>query len=146
MIRPAVMQDAQACFELAKDIYGAFLESHGIPVVDEDLRKTVDYFLQAGQVLVIERDAEVVGMYAYILVGHPANQSCKILQEVLWCSRSSYPTDALAMLRAIEQKARDTGANIVVLANLDMANEQKLKRIYGRMGYTYLETHYARVN
>jgi len=144
MIRLATIDDAQACYDLAKEIYGDFMLLHGIEIVEEDLRKTTDYFIKTNQVLVVERDNKVVGMTAWLLVSHPANSNCKIWQEILWCCNSPNKIDALVLLRAIEMKANELGADVIVLANLSLENEPQLRRIYSKMGYQYMESHYAK--
>ena len=146
MIRLAVKADAQACTDMAKNVYGDFMLLHGIEMVDEDLRKTVESFIKLKQVLVVERDGEVFGMTAWILVPHPANSKCKIFQEILWCCDSPNKMDALLLLRAIEAKSKELGANITVLANLSLENEPRLRRIYNKRGYQYMESNYAKVN
>ena len=98
------------------------------------------------QVMVVERDKKVVGMTAWSLFPHPANTSCIIFQEILWGVNSPNKTDALCLLRAIEAKALELKANVVVLANLSLTNEPQMKRIYNKRGYRYLESHYARAN
>lgn len=146
MIRLATISDTQACFDMAREIYGDFMLVHGIEIVNNDLWRTVEFFINSNQALVVERDNQIVGMTAWILVPHPANASCKIFQEVLWCCNSQSKTDALFLLRAIEAKANELGADIIVLANLNLDNESRLRRIYERMGYAFMESHFARVN
>jgi len=146
MLRQAVIKDRDECFELAKEVYGEFMARYGIQLVEEDLRATVDYFIKAGQNLVIEQDGKVCGMTAWIITGHPANKNCKIFQEVLWCCKSKYKTDALILLRGLEARAKQSGVNITVLANLSLENEPKLRKIYGRMGYIYMESNYSKGN
>ena len=146
MIRLATIKDKDACFNMAKSIYGDFMLTHGIEMIDEDLLNTVKFFIDSNQVLVVERDNQVVGMTAWLLVPHPANMNCIIWQEILWAVDSPNKADALLLLRAIEVKANELGANVIVLANLSLDNEPKLRRIYGKMGFQYMESHYARVN
>jgi hypothetical protein len=145
MIRPATEQDIDACFDLARQMYGEFLTLHGIEIIDTDLMQTVKYFINSKQVLVIDRDG-VCGMCAWILTTHPANSQCKIFQEVLWTCNSKCGSDALAILRAMDKKSKVLGANITVFANLSLPNEEKLKRIYGRLGFVFMESHFARSN
>ena len=145
MIRLATLDDKQACFDLAKLIYGDFMLVHGIEMVDEDLRKTVEFFIKSNQALVIERDDKVVGMTAWLLVPHPANMKCKIFQEILWGVNSPNKTDALLLLRAIEAKAKEVEANVVILANLSLENESQIRRIYNKKGYAFMESHYSKI-
>ena len=118
--------------------------SHGIEMIDEDLRKTVEYFITSGQNIVVEHDGLIVGMVAWAVTPHPANFKCKILQEVLWCCNSKILIDALLLLRGFERKAIEANADVVMLANLSLENEPTLRRIYGKMGYSYTESHYSK--
>lgn len=146
MIRQATPKDREDCFNLAKKLYGKFMFEHGVALMEEDLFKTVDLFIENGQNLVVEQDGKVCGMCAWLVTGHPANFKCKIFQEVLWCMESKYKTDALLLLRALERKANESGAEVVVLANLALDNEKALGRIYGKLGYEFMESHYSRTN
>lgn len=144
MIRPATLNDAKQCYDLAYEMYAEFMLKYGIEVIREDLQKTVELFITSGQNLVIERDNGVVGMTAWILTSHPANSRLQVFQEVLWCVNSPFKTDALILLRAIEKKAKELKADIVCLANLSEMNEGRLRDLYGRMGYDFMESHYVR--
>lgn len=144
MIRVATERDIEVCFNMAKKMYSKFMERYGIKTVDKDLRQTVSNFIKYKQNLVIERDGKVVGMTAWIVTGHPANQGIKIFQEVLWCCDSPNPFDALALLRAIEKKAEELRVDIIVLANLSEQNDRQLKKIYTNMGYDFMESHFSK--
>ena len=144
MIRKAVMNDQNACYLLAQEVYGQFMLEHGIQMIEADLRKTVEFFIKNEQVLVVEHDGIVCGMAAWMVSPHPANLSCKIWQEVLWCLKSKYKTDALLLIRAMEAMANSVGANVMVLANLSLENEPILRRIYGKRGFNFMESHYSR--
>lgn len=144
MIRPAVLSDSDRCVELATKFYGNFMLAHGIEMRDEDLKKTVDYFISSGQNVVLERDGAIVGMAAWAITPHPANFRCKIFQEILWCCESSNLTDALKLLRALENRAIESEADIFMLANLSLDTEPALRRIYDKMGYQYAESHYSK--
>lgn len=146
MIRQATPKDHDDCFNLAKSLYGKFMFDHGMPIVEADLSKTVYFFITSGQNLVVEQEGKVVGMCAWMVTGHPANQNCKVFQEVLWCIQSKFKTDALLLLRALERKANESGAQVIVLANLALDNENALRRIYGKLGYEFMETHFSRTN
>lgn len=144
MIRKATLNDRDNCYDLAKEVYGEFMARHGIEINEIDLYKTVDFFITNGQNLVIEQDGKVCAMTAWLITGHPANSQLKIFSEVLWCCKSKYKTDALILLRGLEAQAKLSGASIIILANLSLENEPRLRKIYGRMGYVYMESHYQR--
>lgn len=144
MIRPATPSDRFICVSMAKEVYGPFMAEYGISFVEEDLLRTADLLIGLNQVLVVEHNDLVCGMAAWVVSPHPANSKIKVWQEILWCLKSKFNTDALLLIRAMEDKAQSVGANIIVLANLSLENEPTLRRIYGKRGYNYLETHYSR--
>lgn len=144
MIRYAEPKDRDVCVLMAKEVYGPFMKDYGIDLVEEDLYKTTDYFIGMKQALVVEHDGEVCGMAAWVVTPHPANSKVKIWQEVLWCLKSKFKTDALLLIRAMESQASSVGANVMVLANLSIENEPALRRIYGKRGYNFMESHYSR--
>ena len=144
MIRKATAQDTERCLGLAKRFYGGFLSGIGIEIIDDDLRKTVEYFIATKQNLIVDYEGLVVGMAAWIITPHPANSKCKIFQEVLWCCNSPIKTDALLLLRGLEREAAESGSDLIMLANLSLENEPAIRRIYGKRGYIYAESHYAK--
>lgn len=144
MIRNATIEDTNDCLKLAKEFYGDFMKKNGIDMIDADLLKTVEYFIATKQNLLSVQDGKVCGMIAWMITPHPANFGVKILQEVLWCCKSSHKTDALALLRGIEKEASKVKADVVMLANLSLDNEPAIRRIYNKMGYSYTESHYSK--
>ena len=143
VVRLATLEDIEQCVELAKKVYEPFLIAHGVPVVKEDLRYTARFLIGLNQVLVVEHE-KICGMAAWVIVEHPANRKCKMFQEILWCIESDYVTDALLLMRAIEKKAVELKVDVCILGNLSLQNEPRLRKIYGKRGYEYLETHYSR--
>lgn len=142
MIRNTNINDIGVCFDLAQEIYGPFMKDNGIEMVEDDLKETVKYFILSGQSVVVEHNGKVCGMAAWIVTAHPANSKAKIWQEVLWCLKTVYKTDALALIRAMEDKAKE--ADVMVVANLSFDNEAALRRIYSKRGFNFLESHFSR--
>jgi hypothetical protein len=144
LIRAVEDKDIGVCFDMTKQMYGDFMAKHGLAMNDKDLMNVVNMFVTKKQVLVLERAGKVVAMTAWTLSPHMANAKIIVYQEVLWCCNSPVKTDAFVMLRAIEKKAAELCADIVVLSNLSEMNEERLRRIYKLKGFEYLETHYAK--
>ena len=144
MIRDAKQSDLDACVDLARDVYGKFLEESGIEIVLSDIVITTEKMIDLKQVIVLEHDGEVVGMVAYVIAGHPANYRVKIIQELLWCCKGVHVTDGLSLLRAFEERAEKEKADIVIIANLHEHQSERLDKIYRKMGYKFMETHYVR--
>lgn len=144
MIRPPKPQDLTACVDLAIEYFEPFLKQHGVPVIREDVERIAKRSIKLGQMLIIENDNEVQGIAAWEIISHPANSSVKIFYETIWCVKSKIKTDALVMLRGMESKARQLKADIMVMANLATESEEGLRKIFTKMGFTFMETHYAK--
>ena len=144
MIRDSRPEDIERITELTQKVYGAFLIKHGLPIDHANLKETVATYIDNNLCLVVERDDRIVGIAAWTFVPHPANYQCYIFQETLWCLDSPNVMDASILLKAIERKARELKADIIILGNLAIENEARLRRIYKNLGYEYLETQYAK--
>ena len=144
MIRLAKTNDLKDLVTLAKQVYGEFLSKHHINFVEEDMNKLGIDLINADHVLILERDNKVVGMTAWSITGHPTNKDCKIFQEILWCCNSEHKTDALLLLRALEQKAKESNANVIIMGHFTKERMSAFDRIYKRMGYEFLEIQYSK--
>lgn len=144
MIRGPRPTDKDRMTELVGSVYGEFMQDSGMPLVAKDLANTVDVFIKTKCCLLVERDGIVVGIAAWQLSPHPGNYSCVVFQEILWCLKSSNIMDASILLKAIERKAIELKANILILGNLSIENEEQLRRIYGKLGFKFIESHYSK--
>ena len=144
LIRLVEDKDMADCVRLSKLMYNDFLTRYGIPMVDKDLYETVQRFVKSKQILICEREGSVRGLAAWVVTPHPANGEVKIFQEVVWAVDSDNPYDAMELLRALEKQATSMAVDIIVLANLSEMNDERLKRIYKKKGYEYLESHFSK--
>jgi hypothetical protein len=144
LIRSPEIEDVDRLSELTFEVYGDFLKKHGVSVNSDNLRTTTEAFIRTKQCIVVERGGKIVGVAGWQMSPHPVNYSCKIFQEVLWCLKSDNVMDASMLLKAIERKAVELKADIVILANLHIEHELQLRKIYMKLGYSFLESHYAK--
>ncbi len=144
MIRDPQIKDIPQMTALTKEIYGEFMTKHGMELNDINLKTTVEAFVKTKSCIVCERGGKVVGIAAWHLSPHPGNYSLKVFQEVLWALNSPEVMDASILLKALENKARELKADIVVMVALSAKNELRLRKIYINLGYTFLETQYAK--
>lgn len=144
MIRDARSDDIKEMIALTQKVYTPFLEKHGLPINQDDIKTTATNCVKNNQCLIVERDNKVVGLAAWQLLPHAANYKCVIFQEILWCLDSPNVMDASILLKAIERKAKELKADIIILGNLSIENEPQLRRIYSKLGYSYLETQYSK--
>ena len=144
MIRLAEIKDLDDCVALAIEFFAPFLAKYGVPVIEEDVRNVSIMMIAARQALVVEHDGRVQGACAWAVVPHPANSKLKIFYETIWCVKSKYKTDTLLLLRALQREANKSGADLILMANLNDENEEQVRRILLKKGYGFLETHYSK--
>jgi hypothetical protein len=144
MIRRATIQDIDSIVLLAVEFFEPFLAKFGVPVIPSDIRNVALQALSAGQVLVVEHDGQVQGVTAWAIIPHPANNKLKIFYETIWCVKSKYKTDTLLLLRALEREATAVKADLILMANLSDIHEEQLKRIFGKRGFSFVESHYSK--
>ena len=140
-----MLYDLDAITKLAMEFFASFLSKHGIPAIEQDVKNVALMALTARQILVVEHDGEVQGVTAWAVVPHPANSKIKIFYETIWCVKSKFKTDALLLLRALESEANIINADMILIANLSSENEEQLRRIFTKRGFTFLETHYSKL-
>ena len=98
MIRDPQIKDIPQMTALTKEVYGGFMERSGMPMNSDNLKITVEAFVKTKSCLVVERVNKVVGIAAWHLSPHPANFSCRVFQEGLYCMKSDHATDAFIVL------------------------------------------------
>ncbi len=144
MIRDPKLIDISRIAELTKEVYGEFMTKHGMELNDANLLTTAEAFVKTKSCILCERGGKIVGIAAWHLSPHPGNYSLKIFQEVMWVMKSPEIMDASILLKALDRKAIELKADVVVMVNLSADNELRLRRIYEKLGYEYLESHYAK--
>ena len=144
MIRYATMNDLDACVSLCVEFFSGFLGSHGIPVIEHDVKLVAIQAITNKQLIVVEHDKEVQGIASWVCVPHPANQSYKIFYETIWCVKSKFKVDTLLLFRALEREAVRVGADLILMANLANDTEDQVRRIFLKRGFNFLETHYGK--
>lgn len=144
MIRHATMKDLDACVRLAIEYFEPFLFKHGVPVVVGDVRNVAIQAINSNQILVVEHDGEVQGLTAWAIIPHPANTGLRIFYETIWCVKSKFKTDTLLLMRSLEREANIANADLILMANLSNETEERLRRIYIKRGFDFLETHYGK--
>ena len=129
MIRPASLGDVKECVQLTVEFFKPFLEKHGIDVILQDVYNVAVASISSNQVLVVEHDKKICGLTAWAIIRHPANSKVRIFYETIWCVKSEDKTDVLLLLRALENEAVKSKADMLVIANLNTDTEEQLKRI-----------------
>jgi GNAT superfamily N-acetyltransferase len=125
-------------------------ESGNMSTLGFDQGKVFDLFLDIVEredflVLVKEHEEEIVGMFVAFVV--PCFFSEKVQAvELAWYTDKEHrgPRDNLKVIKMYEEWAKERGAVMVNLINLDQLNGEKVGRFYNKNGYKIVENTFVK--
>ena len=82
-----------------------------------------------------------------ILAGHEFKSMInhtKIFQEYIWYTNKPFGKYGIRLIKEVQKILKSRGVNAIILSILEAPISVKLKRIYNRLGYKHLETHFVR--
>lgn len=123
----------------------AFVSDYAIPFVDnfngQKIEQVVSAFNPNNAFLLI--DQSPVGILAGIEVDSRYN-SVRIFEETFFYISSDYGSKAVWFIKEAERMIRQMGFGAMIMSVLNSKKTDQLKRLYERMGYQYLESHYLK--
>ena len=148
-IRQATEEDMKEILAGGENFYHeARLWSFGFEWCPESFEKTVLYFIDSrdAAIFVATVASKVVGSAAGVIAGWPFNHNQKVMQEFWWFVEAEHRggTAAVRLLKSLIEWGKQMGAVVNVLAHMEIHNKQKLDGIYKKMGFSVMESHYAR--
>lgn len=95
----------------------------------------------AGLVVAAERDGRLAGSMIGIISPWIGDVSQLIVQEVWWWVDAEYQGEFIGkrMFRFYEDQAREMGISFSIVGTHDFDGEDKLGRVYERLGYRHLQ-------
>lgn len=144
MIRPATKNDLAIVADMGREFY-----SEGrIPgtIVPDVFIANWQKYIEAGfgRIFLAEEEGEVVGFLGGLLYPDP-NDGDLVGSEMFWFVQSEHRGSCgMRLLSAFEKWAISTGAKRLVMGHLSTLAPEKLKKLYERLGYVPLETHYVK--
>lgn len=115
-----------------------FIESHyaaHIAKNTEIMANLVRFLMERRGVLVLESDAVVIGMIGYLIQPHFISGEL-MAGEVFWWVRPEYRGKGRMLLAEAEKRARAEGAKAMQM----IAPNERVSKLYARIGYTPIET------
>lgn len=112
-----------------------------LPVVPDAIARTVARVATSdeGLLLVSESAESLTGMIALMTFDHPFS-GVRVASELVWWVEPEARGDGLRLLKRAETWARETGAALMQMT----APNERVGRLYERVGYSKLETSYQR--
>jgi GNAT superfamily N-acetyltransferase len=95
--------------------------------------------IDAGGLLVSERNGQVVGMIGFVVFPHFMSGET-VAGEVFWWVEPGHRGDGLRLLKEAERRARQAGAKSMQM----IAPTEQVAKVYERMGFRYVESSYQR--
>jgi len=86
---------------------------------------------------------QAVGVIAGISVPNRYNTK-KLYEEILWYVEPNHGKYAFWFVEQVEKKVKAMGFSGLIMSVLNSPKGEKIKRIYEKIGYQYLESHYIK--
>ena len=144
VIRTATARDLNAKLApAAEEFYAAskFLQRFDLPRFCDLWRGLLES--GTGTIILAEEDGAVDGAIGGVVYPEPYSGEL-VASEFFWFVRESSRGEGLRLYRAFEKWARDKGAVQIRMVHLHDSMPGKLSRVYERLGYTAVETHYVK--
>jgi len=148
MIRLANPSDEDDILVMARDFAAFAPHQESISATDDELRDTIRWFMQNATMFVADKDGSVVGMLVALLSPVWYAPRFTMATELAWWVNPKHRRGlvAIRLLQAFESWARDNGATIVNMSNLQTNNAGEVSAILNRLGYSVSEqTHSKRI-
>lgn len=145
IIRSATLADVQAVLDMSADFYASTPFKEWGPMDREQVESLVLGMIKDHILLVAEVDGKVIGMAGLLLIPFMFNPEVKHASEVVWYIDPSYESKGvgIALLKSMEEEARDRGAEIISMMALS-TSPPVASKAYKAMGYTETETMYSK--
>jgi len=129
--------------ELVKEFEAEFLGEFGLGVNDDVFDQAIE--TQAGTSFLLFIDGKLEGLLSGVLM-HAFAIKGLTWQENIWYVRKPYRNGryGLALFKYAQAKLKEAGVNIMVMAHLANETGRKIGRLYEKLGFKPLETHYIR--
>lgn len=132
---PAITRCAESFFEYAK------FANDGLELDRVSFQKTVKWYLDNGIILLLINNNKVVGGISGRIVPWDFNHSIKVALEFFyWVDEEYRGIDSVKLLMQFEEVCKLQGADYVCMISVNTHLEDKVHKLYKKMGYEKVET------
>ena len=148
MIRKAKIEDVDKLIELAKVWYsesGDEFNNIGLGFDFDVLEKSYLGFIGSKDFifLIADEGGDILGNIGAIVFLSPINGK-KILQEIFWYVHPHYRKYGLRLLKALAKKGKEIGCELMMFGTSRNIQEEKLMRVYKKLGFKQAETNFIK--
>lgn len=141
IIRRATTHDADALFIMARKFVAFAPYRDSLTVTDDELRAIITYFTDNATVFVADESGIAIGMLVAVIAPVWYAPSCKVATELAWWVEPEYRnrTTAIRLIQVFERWAKDEGAMMCSMSNLEINDGGRVLSMLDRMGYRLTE-------
>lgn len=148
-IRTAQPEDLPALMRMAQDFHAASPAVETVQFCPRSMAETFQSLATGDRSILFVADDEelgVIGMIAGVFYPHYLNAMHIAAQELFWwCDPSARGKGAgLALIKAMEDWAKDIGAKTLYMASTSNPNAEKLAKLYQRRGFSKHDIYFAK--
>jgi GNAT superfamily N-acetyltransferase len=127
--------------ELVTEFYNEAMKDYDTGIDIDTLKHTIDIYKDNSFLLI--REDKCIGLIAG-LTGHSPINNDKVYQEIIWYVSKPYRRYGVHLLYEVERLLTARGYSSIIMACLHNSMTDKLFRLYERLGYKPVETHFRR--
>jgi GNAT superfamily N-acetyltransferase len=148
MIRDATEADHDAIVVMARQFMAFTPYADVLTATDDEISATIRHFIAHAKVFVADIDGTVLGVLFAVLSPAWYAPSHTIATELAWWVAPEHRkgTAAIRLIQAFERWAKDSGASMVGMSNLEVGDNGLVSSMLARMDYRVSEqTHVKRI-
>lgn len=136
MVRAATLEDIPALLEMGREFAGDAGVIDRTGWSDEAATNLLVFLVESDDGVLLRSDDGMIGGH---VAPHPFNPATRMFVELFWKARDG---NGRALLSAAEDAAKARGAIKSLMVGMD--DMDRTKRLYARLGYEPIETHYMK--
>ena len=132
--------------ELAKSFISEALTEYNWGMNEHDLHTTYHNWDTESWCFLLEHENEIVGCLAGIVSPHFFDYSNLFFSEFMWYIRPEHRSSGggLMLYRALVRRCRDRNINRIVMGHTKYMADH-FEKLYTKLGFTYIQSHYEKV-
>lgn len=141
MIRDAKEADHDAIVVMYRQFMAFTPYADVLTATDEEISATIRHFVAHAKVFVSDTDGTVSGLLVAVLSPAWYAPRHTIATELAWWVAPEHRkgTAAIRLIQAFEQWAKDSGASMISMTNLQIDDGGSVEKMLRRMGYAMTE-------
>ena len=126
---------------LIREFYDESLIEYGMKINIDMLCDSIEKYRHHSFLLIV--DGKCVGLFAGFEVMSPISDE-KIFHEVIWYVKKEYRLKGVYLLNWAMKILKEEGFNSMVMVVMHNSKLEKIARLYERLGFIPMETHYIK--